>query len=259
MPQQRLQAGNGFCSPVVTESALSLLAVAPIDRLQKELNAMRRRRPTILVSAVAVVAASLLAAGCGGGSASPGVASVASSTTTTATTTQSGSGSGDKPFGGSGGGQGRQFQIALNTGNATLGAKFAACMRKHGVTNFPDPNSQGVITFGSGMGIDPNSPTFTSARRACAKLLPNGGQPTPQEQAQRQQEMLAFSTCMRAHGIKDFPDPTGGGLRIHVSPGSDLDPNNPQFRRAQTACQGNLPFKSAPGVPPAAGKSSGGG
>jgi hypothetical protein len=220
---------------------------------------MRHRRPTISVPVVAVVAASLLAAGCGGGSASPGVASVAGSTTTgTTTTTQSASGSGDQAFGGSGGGRGPQFQLAMNTGSAALGAKFSACMRKHGVTNFPDPNSQGVITVGSGMGIDPNSPTFRSARTVCAKLLPNGGQPTPQQQARMQQQLLAFSACMRAHGIKDFPDPSGGGLRIQVHPGSDLDPNNPQFQRAQTACQGHLPGKMLPpGRPPA--KSGGGG
>jgi hypothetical protein len=73
--------------------------------------------------------------------------------------------------------------------------------------------------------------------------LPNGGQPTPAQIAQRQQQMLAFSACMRAHGLKDFPDPSNGGLRIRVSPGSDLDPNNSTFRRAQQACKGLLPFK----------------
>jgi hypothetical protein len=123
------------------------------------------------------------------------------------------------------------------------GAKYSACMRKHGVTNFPDPNGQGVITIHSGMGIDPGSPAFRSARMVCEKLLPNGGQPTPAQIAQRQQQLLAFSACMRAHGLKDFPDPSNGGLQIHVQPGSDLDPNNPTFRKAQQACKGNLPFK----------------
>ena len=121
--------------------------------------------------------------------------------------------------------------------------KYSACMRKHGVTNFPDPNSQGVITIHSGEGIDPGSPAFTSARTACDKLLPNGGQPTPAQIAQRQQQMLAFSACMRAHGLKDFPDPSNGGLQIRVSPGSDLQPNNPTFQKAQQACQKYLPFK----------------
>ena len=156
-------------------------------------------------------------------------------------------GLGDKAFGGAPGGGNAQFQIAMNVGNATLGAKFSACMRKHGVTNFPDPNSQGVIQFGSELGIDPNSPTFQSAQNACQKLLPNGGQPTPQQQAQMQQQLLAFSKCMRAHGIKDFPDPSNGGLKLHAGPGSDLNPDNPQFQAAQQACQGNLPFKARRG------------
>ena len=215
---------------------------------------MRRRRSIILVSALAVGASVLLAAGCGGGGGSPGVASVASSgtTATTSTTTQSGSGSADKALSPPGGGQGQQFQMAMNVGTAD-GAKFSVCMRKHGVTNFPDPNGQGVITIHSGMGIDPGSPAFRSARTACEKLLPNGGQPTPSQIAQRQQQMLAFSACMRAHGIKDFPDPSNGGLQIHVSPGSDLDPNNPTFRKAQQACQGHLPFKLPSGTAKAGG------
>jgi hypothetical protein len=142
--------------------------------------------------------------------------------------------------------------MAMNVGTAD-GAKYSACMRKHGVTNFPDPNGQGVITIHSGMGIDPGSPAFRSARTACEKLLPNGGQPTPAQIAQRQQEMLAFSACMRAHGIKDFPDPSSGGIQLHSTPGSDLNPNNPTFQKAQQACQGHLPFKIPSGTAKAGG------
>ena len=197
----------------------------------------------MLSSAFAVGAFVLVAAGCGGGGGSPGIASVASGTTgTTSTTTQSGSGPVTKASGGPGVGRGGQFQIAMNVGIAD-GPKFSACMRKHGVTNFPDPNGQGVITIHSGMGIDPGSPAFRSARTACDTLLPNGGQPTPAQIAQRQKQMLAFSACMRAHGLKDFPDPSNGGLQIQAHPGSDLNPDNPTFRRAQQACRGNLPFK----------------
>jgi hypothetical protein len=206
---------------------------------------MRCRRPLIVTSAVSAGAFALLAAGCGAGGASPGVASVASSTTggtTTTSTTQSGSGPGGGPLNSPRGGQGH-FSIAMNAGSAALGAKFSACMRKHGVAKFPDPNSQGVIQFGSDNGVDPNSPTFKSARSTCQKLLPNGGQPTPQQQAKMQQQLLAFSKCMRAHGIKDFPDPSNGGLRLSAGAGSDLNPNNTQFQAAQRACQGNLPFE----------------
>jgi len=209
---------------------------------------MSRRRPIVLTCVVATAAFALLAAGCGGGGGDPGIASVASSTTAgTTTTTVSGSGPAVKALSPSAGGHGGTFQIAMNVGTVD-GAKFSACMRKQGVTNFPDPNGQGVITIHSGMGIDPESPAFRSARSVCEKLLPNGGQPTPAQIAQRQQQMLAFSACMRAHGIKDFPDPSNGGLRIQVNPGSDLDPNNPTLQRAQRACQGLLPFKFASGT-----------
>jgi hypothetical protein len=216
---------------------------------------MSRGRPIILAAVTAVAAFALLAAGCGGGGGSPGVASVASSgttATTSTTATPSGSGSADKPFNGAGAGGG-QFQMSMDVGTVD-GAKFSSCMRKHGVTNFPDPNGQGVITIHSGMGIDPGSPAFRSARAACEKLLPNGGQPTPAQIAQRQQQLLAFSACMRAHGLKDFPDPSNGGLRIQTHPGSDLNPDDPTFKRAQLACKQYMPFKT-----PAGTSKSGGG
>jgi hypothetical protein len=198
------------------------------------------------MTATSAGAFALLAAGCGGGNGSPSVASIASSTTpgsTTTSTTQEGSGQEGQAPGGPGGGR-QSFRLAMNVGNAALAAKFSSCMRKHGVTNFPDPNGQGVIQFGSGMGIDPKSPTFQTAQTACQKLLPNGGQPTPQQQAQMQQQLLALSKCMRAHGIRDFPDPSNRGLQLNGGPGSDLNPNNPQFQAAQKACRGNLPLKA---------------
>ena len=187
-------------------------------------------------------ALALLAAGCGGGGHSPGVANLADSSPTVAsTTTQSDSGSGGKPFGPPGGGGG-QFQLSMRV-DAADGEKFSACMRKHGLPSYPDPNSQGLITIHSGMGIDPGSPGFRSAQATCSKLLPNGGRPTPAQIAQRQQQLLAFSACMRAHGLKDFPDPSNGGLQIAVHPGSDLAPDNPTFQRAQQACRKYMPFK----------------
>jgi hypothetical protein len=49
-------------------------------------------------------------------------------------------------------------------------ASFAACMRKHGVSSFPDPNAQGMFSPGSIKGLDPSSPLFQSAFKACASL-----------------------------------------------------------------------------------------
>ena len=55
-------------------------------------------------------------------------------------------------------------------------------------------------------------------------------------------KFLAYSRCMRGHGISDFPDPTtsaGGDVAINVNggPGSDLRKNNPTFRSANQACK----------------------
>jgi hypothetical protein len=118
-------------------------------------------------------------------------------------------------------------------------------MRSHGVPNFPDPGSGGGIQIGPGSGIDPRSPKFQAAQQACQKVLPNGGRPSPQQLAKMQRALLAFSACMRAHGIADFPDPTftGGNalMRLRGGPGSDLNPNSPRFQAAQTACRAKLP------------------
>ena len=65
--------------------------------------------------------------------------------------------------------------------------KFAACMRSHGVPNFPDPTATGGIQIQAGSGVDPQSPSFQSAQKSCFKLLPGGGpgaqHPTAQEVA----------------------------------------------------------------------------
>jgi hypothetical protein len=55
-------------------------------------------------------------------------------------------------------------------------------------------------------------------------------------------KFLAFSRCMRSHGIRDFPDPTtspGGGVGINLNggPESDLNKHNPRFKAANQACR----------------------
>lgn len=56
--------------------------------------------------------------------------------------------------------------------------KFSACMRAHGLPKFPDPQAVGGggIRLGirAGQGLDPNSPLFQAAQKACAKYQPGG-------------------------------------------------------------------------------------
>jgi len=44
---------------------------------------------------------------------------------------------------------------------------------------------------------------------------------------------LTFSKCMRAHGVRDFPDPNAAGRVVFPSA---LDQQAPAFRAAETAC-----------------------
>lgn len=59
-------------------------------------------------------------------------------------------------------------------------------------------------------------------------------------------EATKYSSCMRAHGISDFPDPTPGpnggyGFQIQATPGSDLAPGSAANAAASKACRKDLP------------------
>ena len=206
------------------------------QRRNREVRSLWRALPI----AAALVALGVIAAACGG-SPSASVANLGSSSTMTTPSANTGSSS----RGGGGG-------TAGNSGRSTIGlgginVEFAQCMRTHGVANFPDPNGQGQVQFS---GVNPTSPSFEAAQRACAKYSPGGGKPpSAAQQQQAVANALKFSECMRSHGITDFPDPqvssSGGhvGIRISikVGPGSNLNPNNPQFQAAQKACQSLRP------------------
>jgi hypothetical protein len=176
-----------------------------------------RRR--VIWAVIGMLAAGLLAAACSSGSTGPSVAGAGPATTSRT------------PFSGQSGTSGGSAQ--------STGLQYSQCMRAHGVTDFPDPSAQGGYNLGGpgSSDLNPNSPTFQAAERACSSLSAKGHL-TPGQRAQDQAEGLRFSQCMRAHGIRDFPDPSAsGGLFIQNRPGSDLDPNNPTFRAAQTACR----------------------
>ena len=65
---------------------------------------------------------------------------------------------------------------------------------------------------------------------------------------------IEFASCMRSHGVSDFPDPkiqTGpyGGVAFSVDfGGTGIDPNSPAFQAAQKDCG---PIIGAPKIAPA--------
>jgi hypothetical protein len=172
--------------------------------------------------AVAAAAAAIGLAGCGGSSA-PHVASL----------------SGSSGHGGSG-----STTTTLPKGDATqLLDEWATCMRAHGdpdqvdptidankvihITYPPGAGNNGPVDLGKGSN-DPCGNYLTAASTAL-----RGGQPVPKPDPAKLEK---FAQCMRASGIPDFPDPSGGGLSIQTHPGSDLNPSNPTFKKAAKRC-----------------------
>lgn len=129
--------------------------------------------------------------------------------------------------------------------------QYAQCMRKHGITNFPDPNSNGDIVITSQDNINQASPQYAAAKTTCLKGLPGGGQAPPAQVQQELSQGIRHSQCMRAHGITNYPDPTesNGEISVSVNGGNgpgDIDTKSPQYQAAQKACQSLLPQPGGP-------------
>ena len=167
-----------------------------------------------LAGLVGVLALALTVAACGGGK-TAGVASLAGATQTT-----------------SGGN--------ANSGKGQAALNWARCMRQHGI-NLPDPQiTRDGIDQQLPSKAQTKSPKFKAADQACRKQLPNGGQPTAQEQQQALAEALAFARCMRQHGI-NLPDPqiTADGINQPWPDPPERD--TPKFRAAQQTCERAVP------------------
>src|SRR5262249_52861478 len=122
---------------------------------------------------------------------------------------------------GSGGGSSNDRQAKM--------VKYAQCMREKGGPSFPHPvNRQLQITLTPGGTLAPNSPQFKAAQQACKSLAPPGLLSGSDQNAQQQSQGLKFASCMREHGVANFPDPQNGRFIA----GGDIDPNSPQFQSA---------------------------
>jgi hypothetical protein len=66
-------------------------------------------------------------------------------------------------------------------------------------------------------------------------------------------QALAFSNCMRAHGVSNYPDPTsspGGGVELTIGSNSGVNTEAPAFQSAQTSCKHLLPGGGPGSGPP---------
>jgi hypothetical protein len=176
------------------------------------------------LAAALLVASALAVAGCGGGEASGGANSAA-----------------DRES------EARDAQL-----------KYAQCMRDHGI-DMPDPTFE---ADGRSLqrGPDPDEiddlkrGKFREAEQACNKYLDAIKAPELSEEQQEEfrDAALAHARCMREHGIENFPDPTfgeNGEAQIRLDRGRGLDPEDPDFREAQKACEDTMKPPSEESAP----------
>jgi hypothetical protein len=147
------------------------------------------------------------------------------------------------------GGNGGPVGEAVVVGTVAAGAKardpyaaFAACMRRHGLANVE-------VLRGGGVKISGADRRLHAATRACAFLLPAAHNDiTPAEAARFRAEMLAFTRCIRAHGVH-LPDPTfiplPGGFDVAYPQRRGQPPpqSDPMWKRARDECRRLNPLR----------------
>jgi len=159
------------------------------------------------VRALALFSLATVLAGCGGGTNTPAVANLGATTSTSAS----------RPIVPGGG----SFQL------------FIQCMTRHGVSATSGPGGRGISIV-----TDVGQAQLDAAQTVCRRYMPGGGPPplTPAQRAQDRQALLTFAKCIRAHGVPNFPEPTGDGV---LDPGN-VDTGSPRFKTAMTACRPDL-------------------
>jgi hypothetical protein len=87
----------------------------------------------------------------------------------------------------------------------------------------------GVLVAGcSGGPADPGVAGVSSATAS----------PSPSATVSGEAEALQYASCMRSHGVPDFPDPTvqNGSVGFSITAGDGVEQNSPQYQSARQAC-----------------------
>jgi hypothetical protein len=136
---------------------------------------------------------------------------------------------------------------------------FSACMRAHGVPNFPDPDSKGMPGQVDPRRLGVSPALYQVAEQTCQPLLPPSG--SLQQQTQQcvvfgacppalVQQLLnverQWAQCLRTHGVPNWPDPTisaKGGRPVFDLTGAGIDPESADtspFLAKEAACRNQV-------------------
>lgn len=154
--------------------------------------------------------------------------------------------------------------VAAGSTAAPSAVGYSACVRSHGVPDYPDPPSGGQVPKADPQQLGVSRSQLQAAQRSCRLLYPgNGGAlgaslrqceetgNCPQIMVQRvMNSMLAFSRCMRAHRVLNWPDPTvdaEGRPGFNLVPIHGTDWNSPRIQNEIYECEHLMP--AGGGVP----------
>ncbi|MET9514781.1 hypothetical protein [Streptomyces sp. NPDC002994] len=112
---------------------------------------------------------------------------------------------------------------------------YAKCMRQNGMPDFPDPQPGGGL--GLPPGTDPNSPDFKKVEDKCKHLMGGDQEKRNGDDTWSAADKLKYSKCMRENGVSKFPDADANGGWQFPETGGDVDPQSPQFKKAEKACK----------------------
>jgi hypothetical protein len=142
-------------------------------------------------------------------------------------------------------------QPALRSGSparATRPLAFSRCLRSHGVTGFPNPDSSGAWAKRLAE-LAASSPRFEAAAPLCGHLLPDGGPGvslSPAVARQIQADMAKFAQRMRSVDRRRACRDRGWGRASSAG----IDTNSPPIRTTLRECEHMFPARV--GIPPGA-------
>jgi hypothetical protein len=110
-----------------------------------------------------------------------------------------------------------------------------------------------LLLAGCGGSSSPDVAHLSSSTSGGSSANGAASSSSPESSAGAEQKLVAYSQCMRSHGVPEFPEPTEGKLLLHseVHNGhiSGVDPQSSQFQAASRACVKLAPNGGKPPSP----------
>ena len=105
-------------------------------------------------------------------------------------------------------------------------------MRSHGVSNFPDPNAEGISVLPSNIKPQSRAPVRRKEMRAAAA----GAQRRVTDPGEQKAPADRDRGVQRKHGVPNLPDPMFRGGTVDLGGAEPDNAQSPAFRHAATVC-----------------------